>query len=169
VSRTEQSDAIQEAFLDALRAEGAVVEDMKQVAARTIDPVARGLFEHLGRARRNVFFVKSVGLINLHVRSEARGWWDILKSVKEDLDWLRKDFRVNRYFVLLIGHKDQYFDANGYIASDFNGPPFVKHPGIEATKFTINEKQHLDPDARLLSVSKIAKVLLALRKVSEAT
>lgn len=87
-----------------------------------------------------------------------------MKPVKEDFDWLQKDFHINHYFVLLIGRKDKYI-ANGYIASDFNARPFSAHPGIEATKFTINEKQHLDPDERLLSVSKIANILLGKRLV----
>ncbi len=163
MSRTVQSDAIQEAFLDALRAEGVVVESMGEHSGQTSYRELRDFLRSLGRAGRNVFFVEGVGIIQVHVRSEPPGWWNILKSVKEHLDMLHK-----HYVVFLIGRKDQYI-ANGYIASDFNGPPFVKHPGIEATKFTINEKQHLDPDARLLSVSKIAKVLLGLRKVPEAT
>ncbi len=160
MSRTLQSDAIQDGFLNALKAEGAVVEDMMQLAARATDPAAQGLFQHLGRYRRNVFSIKSVGLINVHVRSELRGWWNILKTVKEDFDWLQKDFRLNHYFVLLIGRKDHHI-ADGYIVSDFNAPPFVTHPSIEATKFTINEKQHLNPDERLSSISKVAKVLLS--------
>jgi hypothetical protein len=62
--------------------------------------------------------------------------------------------------VFLIGRRDQHI-ANGYIASEFDAPPFIKHPGIQATKFSINEKQHLEPTSLLLSVSKIAEVLLS--------
>jgi len=160
MSRTVQSDFIQKAFLQALKAEGAIVEDMQQVAARFSDSNARKYFEHLGRAGRNVFFVKRVGLINVHVRSELPGWWNVLTSVKEDFDELKKDSRLNHYFVFLVGRNDKYI-ADGYISSDFNAPPFTRHPSIEATKFTINEKQHLNPDERLSSISKIAKVLIS--------
>ena len=160
MSRTIESDAIQEAFLDALRAEGAVVENMSEVAGHTSYPELRDLLRSLGRAGRNVFFVEGVGIIQVHVRTEPPGWWNVLRSVKEELDMLAK-----HYFVFLVGRKDKYV-ADGYIAADFNGPPFIKHPGVEATKFTINEKQHLASDERLLSVSKIAKVLLALGKGS---
>lgn len=166
MSRTVQSDVIQEAFLDALRAEGAIVETMSEFAARTSDPALRDVIKGLGRAGRNVFLVKGVGLINVHVRSEPPGWWNILRSVKEDLDFLQEG-RLSRYFVFLIGRKDQHI-ANGYIASDFNAPPFIKQPSIEATKFTINEKQHLEPVSLLLSVSKIAKVLLSSGRVRES-
>lgn len=159
MSRTVQSDAIQKALLDALTAEGAAIEEMSQVAARASDPLARGLFQHLGRAHRNVFFIKGIGLINGHVRSELRGWWNILESVKKDLDWLHNDYRVKRYFVLLIGRKDKYI-ADGYVFSDFNGPVFLKPPSIVASKFTINEKQHLESAERLSSINKVAKVLI---------
>lgn len=165
MSRTAQSDTIQETFLNALKAEAAVVETMSELAARISDRELREGLEALGRAGRNLFLVKGVGLINVHVRSEPPGWWNILKSVKEELDLLQKELRVNRYFVFLIGRKDQHI-ADGYIASDFDAAPFIKHPGIEATKFTMNEKQHLDSAERLLSVSKIAKVLLGSRKGS---
>ncbi len=158
MSRTVQSDAIQEAFLDAVRAEGAVVEGMSELTGHTSNGELRAVLQSLGRNGRNVFFVEGVGMIQVHVRTEPPGWWNVLKSVKKHLDGLHK-----HYFVFLIGRKDQYV-ADGYIASDFNGPPFIKHPGIEATKFTINEKQDLDRDARLLSVSKIARELLRLGK-----
>ena len=160
MSRTAQSNAIQKALLDTLTAEGAAVEDMTQVAARASDPVARGLFQHLGRAHRNVFFIKGVGLINVHVRSELRGWWNILESVKKDFDWLHNEHGVKRYFVLLIGRKDKYI-ADGYVFSDFNGPIFLEPPRIIASKFTINEKQHLESAERISSINKVGKVLLA--------
>lgn len=162
MSRSAHADSIQGAFLGALQAEGFIIETMSQVAAHATDPAAKGLFEHLGRAGRNVLFIKELGLINFHVRSELRGWWNILISVKEDLDWLHRDFRVHRYFILLIGRNDKHI-ADGYIFSDFNAPVFIKPPGVEATKFTINEKQHLDPDKRIRSLNKIAKALLERR------
>ena len=160
MSRTAQSDAIQKALFDVLTAEGAAVEDMSQVVARTSDPVARGLFQHLGRAHRNVFFIKGVGLINVHVRSELRGWWNILESVKKDFDWLHNEHGVKRHFVLLIGRKDKYI-ADGYVFSDFNGPVFFEPPRLIASKFTINEKRHLESAERLSSINKVAKGLLA--------
>ncbi len=161
MSRTVQSDAIQEAFLDELKAQGATVESMDGLFAHTDHPEARDLLARLGRSGRNLFLVKGIGLINVHVRSELKGWWGILKTVKEDLQALG----TNHFFVLLTGRKDR-FVADGYIVSDFNSSPFIKYPSTGVTKFTINEKQHLDPNARILSVGKIAKVLLGLRKGS---
>jgi hypothetical protein len=162
MNTTPVADHIREEFLKAVNLLGPSVETMKQLADKSNDPNLRGLFRRLGRSGRNVYFVKGVGLINIHVRSEAPGWWNILKAVKDDLDWLQNDLHVKSYYVLLIGRPDRYV-ANGYIASDFNSSPFVKYPGIEATKYSINEKQHLDTASILLSVERVAKELVQLK------
>jgi hypothetical protein len=164
MGRTTQSDAIQEAFLDELKAQGATVESMNELIARTDHREARELLARLGRSGRNLFLVKGVGLINVHVRSDLKGWWGILKTVREDLQALGTKY----FFVLLIGRNDR-FVADGYIVSDFDAAPIIKYPSIGATKFTINEKQHLDPDERLLSIGKVAKVLLGSKMSSTHT
>ena len=46
MSRTEQADAILEAFLDTLKAEGAVVESMSKLAGHTSNGELRAVFNH---------------------------------------------------------------------------------------------------------------------------
>lgn len=153
------ADRIRDEFLKAVEESlGRPVETMNELLSKTSEPALRGLFEHLGRAGRNVFFVKGIGLVNIHVRSEPPGWWNILKTVKEDLDWLQREHHIKGYYVLLVGRNDRYV-ANGYIVTDFNTFPFLRHPGVEATKYSINEKQDLDISSKLLSVERIAKDL----------
>jgi hypothetical protein len=159
MTRTAIADRIKQAFLDSLKSLGASVETMGQLVATKTSPEVRRVFERLGQAGRNVYLVRGIGLINVHVRSEPPGWWNVLTTVKEDIDALRKVMGIRCYYVLLIGRADR-FVADGYIAADFQTKPFVKYPGIEATKYTINEKQHLDTSELLLSVEKVAKVLL---------
>lgn len=164
MSRTVDSDAIQGAFLDSLRTEGGVVESMSDVAARVAHlPELQGVFKDLGRAASNVFFVKGVGLINIHVRTDAPGWWNIQKSIMDQLDYLQER-GVKRYFIFLIGREDENI-ADGYIVSDFS--EFIRAPSNEETsKFTIREKQHLDPGKLVLSARKLTKELLGLGKGS---
>jgi hypothetical protein len=114
-----------------------------------------------GRAASNVFFVKGVGLINIHVRTEAPGWWNIQKSIMDQLDYLQER-GVKRYFIFLIGREDEDI-ADGYIVSDFN--EFIRAPSNEEpTKFTIRERQHLDPGKLVLAARKLARELLRLGK-----
>jgi hypothetical protein len=159
MARNTKADGIRGAFLGALKAQGAAVETMIDLAAHESNPTIRRVFLGLGQAGREVYLVRGVGLINVHVRSEPPGWWSILKTVKSDLDYLRNEIGVICHYVLLVGRNDQHI-ANGYIATDFSAPPFRSPPGVEATKYTVNERQHLDSKKLLLSVGKIAKVLM---------
>lgn len=159
MSRSSTSDTVRDAFLGVLRAQGATVESMSGLAATESNDTISNLLLGLGRAGREVYWVRGVGFINIHIRSEAPGWWNILKSVKSDLDVLAKEFGVKSYYVLLVGRNDRFI-ANGYVATDFSSSPFVRPPGVEASKYSVNENQHLDQKKLLLSVEKVAKVLL---------
>ncbi|MFI5342277.1 MAG: hypothetical protein ACHQ7N_20890 [Candidatus Methylomirabilales bacterium] len=163
MSRTVISDSIRDTFLDTLKSLGASVDTMSNLASTTSDPRIRPYFEYLGHASRDVYLVRGVGLINVHIRSEPPGWWNILKTVKEDLDVLRMRLGVERLFVLLVGRNDR-FVADGYIATEFDKPPFLRHPGIETKKYSINEKSHLDALKKILSIEKLAKGLLGAKK-----
>lgn len=142
---------------------------MIELAEKESNPKFRSIMLGLGRAGREVYTVAGVGFINVHIRSEPPGWWSILKTVKEDLAFLSEargdEPRINCYYVLLIGRKDHYV-ADGYIATDFDKSPFVRLPGKEKTKYTVNEKQHLDSSRVLLSIGKVAKVLIEQRQAA---
>ncbi|MDO9417408.1 hypothetical protein [Pararhizobium sp.] len=165
MGRTVDSDRIRDNFLDSLKSQGASVETMADLALQATESTMRRLFDGLGRAGRDVYLVRGVGLINVHVRSKSPGWWNILKTVKEDLDILHKEFGVIRLFVLLIGRPDR-FVADGYIITEFDEPPLLRSPGIEKTKYTINERQHLELSRKILSLEKLAMTLLARKPIA---
>ena len=120
------------------------------------------MFAALGQAGREVYLIRGVALVNVHVRSEPPGWWNILKTVKRDLDLMAKEFALNCIYVLLVGRSDRHV-ADGYIVTDFAKGPFTRPLKAEKTKYSINERQHLDKGALLLSVAKVAKVLAQYR------
>lgn len=163
MTRTAKADRIQAEFLDALRASGGTIRTMAELASEATNPSVGRVFQSLGRAGRHVYLLKGCGLIAVHVRSEPPGWWNILKTVKEDLDYLRKELKISYYTVLLVGRKDDKV-ANGYIVTDFDKPPFVNRIGVEKTKFTINERQHLDSSKRIPSVHLVAQALSVMSK-----
>ena len=159
----DRAEEIRSAFLEAIRAEGLLPEPMAEVAVSSSGKI-RQLFAALGQAGREVYLIRGVALVNLHIRSEPPGWWNILKTVKRDLDAMAREFGVTCIYVLLIGRKDRHV-ADGYIVTDFGKPPFVRAPKGEETKYSINERQHLDTRSLLLSVAKVAKVLASHRIV----
>lgn len=163
---SDRTEKIRDTFLDALRSEGMSPEPLIDVAAAA-SGIVKELFAALGRAGREVYLIRGVALINVHVRSEPPGWWNILKTVKRDLDLMAKEFGLNCIYVLLIGRSDKHV-ADGYIVSDFAKPPFIRAPKAEETKYSINERQHLDKKNLLLSVAKVAKVLAQHRIAKDA-
>ena len=140
---------------------------MGELAAGSESQGVRRVFLRLGQADREVYLIRGVGIINLHIRSKAPGWWNILKSVKEDLDWLRKDLKYTAYYVLLVGTGDQAI-ANGYIFSEFAYPPFKTKPTAEATKYSINERPNLDRSKAIPSIAKVGEALASYRKPARA-
>jgi hypothetical protein len=165
MTQTETAARIRDALLEAVRSNELSVETMADLAETIEDRQVREVVEGLGRAGRDVYLVRRVGFINVHVRSEPPGWWNILKTVKRDFDFLRTKLGIACYFVLLIGRRDHHI-ADGYIATDFSFSPFIKHPGIETTKYSINEKQHLDKSKLLLSIHGVVKGLPKLQAVT---
>lgn len=162
MSSSAKADKIRDAFLQSLKSEGVSIETMADLAAKGSDETFRNLFLGLGRAGREVYLVRGIGFVNVHIRSEPPGWWNILKTVKTDLDALAKGLKIGCYFVLLVGRNDMYV-ADGYIVTDFKSPPFLRPPGVQDTKYTVNERQHLDPTKRISSVKRIATSLAAIR------
>ena len=158
MSRTQRSDEIRDAFLGELRAQGASVESLSDLAAKEANIAIRGMFSVLGASGREVYLVQGVGFINVHVRSEPPGWWNVMKSVKAQFDLLFKRLDLKAYYVFLVPRKDR--QISGYIATDFSSSPFIRMPAGEETKFTIKVDDHLNQLKCLVSVEKIAQALL---------
>ncbi len=156
-------ERIRRAFFDELGRIGLSVVTMDTLAAESESEAVRRVFQRLGQADREVYLIRGVGIINLHIRSESPGWWNILRSVKDDLDWLHRDLKFNCYYVLLVGTGDHAV-ANGYIFSEFAYPPFKRKPAAEATKYSINERPNLDRSKALASMEKVAATVASYRK-----
>ncbi|MBS0382539.1 MAG: hypothetical protein JSR56_08905 [Proteobacteria bacterium] len=158
MSRTQKSDEIRDAFLGELRAQGASVESLANLAAKGESAAIRNVFAVLGTSGREVYLVGGIGFINVHVRSDPPGWWNVMKSVKSQFDHIFKNLGVKTYYVFLVPRKDH--QITGYIATDFVSPPFINVPSGEETKFTIKVADHLNPLKCIVSVGKIARALL---------
>ena len=154
------SDAIHESFVSSLRALGASVESMADLAAGEPNEKIRSVYRSLGRAQRELLFVRGVGFLNVHVRADPPGFWSVQKSVKAELDFLVEQVGVKCYYVFLVGRPSRKF-SDGFIATDLSSPPFVKRPFENPDRFTVNERD-LDPGKKLLSLEKVARVLAAL-------
>ena len=91
-----RAETIREAFLNALRIEGASVQKVRDLANNTQNFEMRNLLLDLGKASREVYSVSGVGIINIHIRSEPPGWWNIIKTVEKDFEYLSA-LQINCY------------------------------------------------------------------------
>ena len=161
----QKADRIREALLEALRNQGASVQKMRDLVQGESDASVRNLFLELGKSSREVYTVTGVGLINVHVRSESPGWWNILKTVKRDFTALSTSLGMPCYYIFLIGRKDQHI-ADGYIATDFNQSPFIHPPHEEPKKYSIHASQHLNQNRIILTINRVAQTLIQQGNIS---
>ena len=159
MSQSSTANDITEAFLNVLRELGATVLTMTEVAARFDEQPMHDFLLSLGRAGRKVFFVPTVGLLNVHVRASSVGFWGVEKSVKNEFEKVARFLEVPGHFVFLVGRNDQHV-ANGYVASSLDASPFVRPVRAQATSYKINERQDLDTSKKRLGIRKVAEALL---------
>ena len=149
---------IREAFLDAVRSEGVSVQKVRDLANNTQDFETRNLMLALGKGKREVYSVSGIGLVYVRIKSDPPGWWNIMESVEKHFVFL-SELQIHCYYIFLLGRKDLHI-ADGYIATDINQPPFIRRPTIESGKYSVTERQHLNPNRRLSTISRVARTLI---------
>jgi hypothetical protein len=164
MSRSEKEKYLRENFIDAIVACGTGVVDMSEFARRFDDnKIFKEIFIRWSRTGREVFFIKKVGFVNLHVRSEPPGFWGVTKKVIKDFKAVSEHLRTPCWFVLLVG-EEYGDDQNGYILEDIFSPSMIQKPSEQAEAFKINER-NLDNKEVILSTNKVAQRLIELGKL----
>jgi len=158
MSRTEKDDYFREKFLDAIVAQGTGVEGMSDFARRFDDRSIKEIFSRWSRSGRELFFIKKVGFVNVHVRSEPPGFWGVTKNVINDFHAVREYLNTPCWFVLLVG-QEYNNDLNGYILEDIFSPPIIKKPSEQDEAYKINER-NLDQNMMIRSTYKIVMSLI---------
>ena len=92
MSRSEKEEYLRENFIDAIVDCRMGVEDMSEFARRFDDnKIFKEIFIRWSRTGREVFFIKKVGFVNIHVRSEPPGFWGVTKKVITDFKYENKN------------------------------------------------------------------------------
>lgn len=157
--KSERSDELHLAFIEALEELGAKVETMERLSETMNVPFAKEMFRSWSKAGREVIFVRGAGFVNVHVRSDTKGFWGITKALDADFAVLRKELGVPCWYVLLVERRDRR-GANGYILEDLESPPIIKRPSETAAQLKINEGTNLDKDKIVRSLAKVASAML---------
>ncbi len=159
-----KEEYFREKFLDAIVAQGSGIEDMLVFAKRfEYNKGIKDIFLRWSRLGRELYFVKKVGFVNIHIRSEPPGFWGISKNVIKDFRAVREYLPIPCWFVLLVAQ--QYGnDLNGYILEDIFSPPMLQKPSEQVDAYKINER-NLDQNKVISSTEKIVETLMDLGKL----
>lgn len=158
MGRTEQAETFRVNFIQALRAQGVGVDDMSSFALIFEEPNFKAIFERWDSLGRELFYIKKVGFVNIHVRSDPPGFWGITKQVINDFKAIKNQLKIPCLFVLLVGNHDSS-DVNGYIMEDVFSPPIINMPSEQVSAFKINERD-LDQSKIIYSSVGIAEALI---------
>ncbi len=160
MSHSDKDEYFRDKFIDAIVANGTGIEGMSGLAHRLSNPKFGDMFERWARLGREIFFVKKVGLINVHVRSEPPGFWGVTKNVINDFHVIKEHLGIQCLFVLLVG-QEKGTDQDGYILEDILSSPMIERPSEQAEVYKINEK-NLDRSKVIHSTDNIVKRLIEL-------
>ena len=163
--RSEKDEYFRDKFIDAIVANGTGIESMSGLARQLSNPKFGDMFERWARLGREIFYVKRVGFINVHVRSEPPGFWGVTKNVISDFHVIKKHSGTQCWFVLLVGQENGN-DQNGYILENIFSPPMIESPSEQAEAYKINEK-NLDRSKVIYTTNNIVKHLMELGNPNE--
>lgn len=166
MTRSDKEDYFRDKFIDAIVANRASIEDMIALARRFDDNEFKNIFERWARLGRELFLVKNVGFINVHVRSEPPGFWGVTKNVIKDFNAFKKHLLTPCWFVLLVGQENG-IEQDGYILEDIFSPPMIESPSEQAEAYKINER-NLDPSKIIHTTDKVVKRLIELGALEAA-
>jgi len=159
MGRSDKSDKIQAEFLQLLESRGVKISNLKELSSRVENDVLKSIFTKWSRSNRNMYYIEDVGFINVHVRSESKGFWGIPQSIQADFNVLY-ELGISCWYVLLIGRDDKWI-ADGYIIDHSLNKPLINLPSPARGYYKIHEKNNLDTSCLIRSLETVAETLVA--------
>lgn len=158
MARNEASDTFVKHFLSALNEAGQIPESMTTFAARFDSPDIRSVFTRWDAAKRSIYFIPTIGFVNIHVRTEPPGFWGISTDVEKDFSFIRSSLNIVCMYVLLVGRRDKR-GANGYILRSLDDP-LLRSYSQSGKQLKINEKTDLKENALILGIDGVVPALI---------
>jgi len=163
MGRSDKSDKIQAEFLQLLENSEVKISNLKELSSHVENDLLKSIFISWSKANRNIYYVKDVGFVNVHVRSESKGFWGIPQSIQKDFNALENELGISCWYVLLLGREDKWL-ADGYIIDHSLTKPILNLPTPSKGHYKINEKSNLDTSCLIQSLETVAETLVAKGK-----
>ncbi len=103
--------------------------------------------------------VPGLGLVCLRVCEAPPGAWTIADTLLEQLSSLQEETGAAWWLVLLVPRVSGE-GAQGYILGDLSSPPVKNPPQSGGGELLIKERRHLDSTRMILSIEKLATILM---------
>ncbi len=104
-------------------------------------------------------YIRGLGMVCVRVSETPPGDWTVPGGLVERLDALRAGNGTAWWLVLLVARLSGE-GAQGYILSDLSSPPIKNPPPSEGARISIRERRHLDSTRMILSIEKLAAILM---------
>lgn len=147
MTRENKADSLKQQWWAALEAQGAPAPGLDAAPAAGL-PVD-GDFR----------LIPGLGLVCLRVCETPPGEWAIARHVLEGLETLKGETGTAWWLVLLVARVSGE-GAQGYILNGLASPPIKNPPRWEEDVLTIRERRHLDSTRMILSIEKLAAILM---------
>ena len=163
MGHSDEADKIRTEFLQLLKNNGVKTTNLKELSSRSDNDILQQIFTSWSRTNREIYFIKDVGFVNLHIRSESKGFWGITQSIEDDFKVLANDLGIPSWYVLLVGRDDKWL-ADGYIIDHAFSKPILSMPAPTKGQYKINEKSNLDTSSRIRSLEDVVATLVTKGK-----
>ena len=153
------TEILKQQWWEALAAQGADVQPLECISSS----VAHGVsVEGLQQLDNDLRFVPGLGVVCLRVCEMPPGTWHIAGELFDRLESLKKEAAIVWWMVLLVARISGE-GAQGYILNDLEAQPIKSAPQLDDAGLLIQERRHLDSTRMILSIEKLANILVRRR------
>ncbi|HFD92268.1 MAG TPA: hypothetical protein ENJ22_03170 [Gammaproteobacteria bacterium] len=123
------------------------------------DEAGEAALEEMLKLDGDLRYVPGLGLVCLRVSETPPGAWSVPDALLDRLASSESAW----WLVLLVGRLSGE-GAQGYILGDLSSPPVKNPPQSEGGVVSIQERRHLDSTRMILSIEKLAAILMRHRQ-----
>jgi len=158
----DKTETLKQQWWESLRTRGASVEQLDRISPSVAHGISAADLQYLDQLDCDIRFIPGLGLVDLRICDTPPGLWHIPRDVLDRLESLKKETATAWWIVLLVARLSGE-GAQGYIINDLGSQPFKNTPCADGAELQIQERRHLDSTRMVLSIEKLASILMRRR------
>ncbi len=158
----DKTETLKRLWWESLSAQGADIEQLDCISPSVAHGIPAKDLQYLHQLDSDLRFIPGLGLVCLRVCDTPPGLWHISADVLTCLETL-KEQTVTAWWIILLVARVSGEGAQGYIVNDLLSQPFKSTPQVDDNDCQIQERRHLDSTRMILSIEKLASLLMRRR------